>query len=361
MTNIWHNIPINTNDISVVVQGAIVPNLTAACLLSVREHLPGAEIILSTWIGMDVSNLSYDILLLNKDVGTVKYDFIYNNFNNCNRQLYSTQQGLIKVSKKYVLKIRTDTVLENNHFLKYWDKFPARERAFQYFNHRVLVSSVYSRTNSDASGAPLPFHPSDFWFFGKTEDIRDYFSLCPLLSKADMANYQFKYPNKLPYPSPTWRFAPEQFFCISWARKHCPYIKFDDWTDYEDANIKLSHQILFNNFIFLGYEQSGIFCPKHSWTFKNEDKIAGLITYDCFQNKYRELCDGQYIVSIPNLPKINKSEEFKLKIKKHFSLLIYSFSRIYFFIKQCLKWIRSPFSILCYTICLVLTKLGKMK
>ena len=101
MTNIWHNIPINTNDISVVVQGAIVPNLTAACLLSVREHLPGAEIILSTWIGMDVSNLSYDILLLNKDVGTVKYDFIYNNFNNCNRQLYSTQQGLIKVSKKY--------------------------------------------------------------------------------------------------------------------------------------------------------------------------------------------------------------------------------------------------------------------
>ena len=40
---------IKSEDISVVVQGAIVSNLTNNCLKSIRKYLPKAEIILSTW------------------------------------------------------------------------------------------------------------------------------------------------------------------------------------------------------------------------------------------------------------------------------------------------------------------------
>ena len=40
---------IDTNDISVVVQGAIDQINTPKCLRSIRKRLPGAEIILSTW------------------------------------------------------------------------------------------------------------------------------------------------------------------------------------------------------------------------------------------------------------------------------------------------------------------------
>lgn len=38
-----------SNDITVVVQGAIDRKLTPKCLKSIRKHLPDAEIILSTW------------------------------------------------------------------------------------------------------------------------------------------------------------------------------------------------------------------------------------------------------------------------------------------------------------------------
>lgn len=95
---------IDSQDISVVVQGAISKEETPKCLKSIRKFLPNAEIVLSTWEGSDVSFLNglYDILLLNKDPGagyyyktetTVKY-------NNINRQLFSTQKGLKKSNKK---------------------------------------------------------------------------------------------------------------------------------------------------------------------------------------------------------------------------------------------------------------------
>lgn len=46
MTNIIHKI--DSKDISVIIQGAITKE-TDACLRSIRECLPLAEIILSTW------------------------------------------------------------------------------------------------------------------------------------------------------------------------------------------------------------------------------------------------------------------------------------------------------------------------
>ena len=69
-----------TSDISVVVQGAIAgPSKdgkaypTRDCLLSIRRRLPGAEIILSTWKGSDVTGLDYDQLVLNDDPGAVEF------------------------------------------------------------------------------------------------------------------------------------------------------------------------------------------------------------------------------------------------------------------------------------------------
>lgn len=58
MTNV-----VSKHDISVVVQGAIDPHLTPMCLQSIRKHLPGAEIILSTWQNSRVDGLNYDKLV----------------------------------------------------------------------------------------------------------------------------------------------------------------------------------------------------------------------------------------------------------------------------------------------------------
>ena len=57
---------INSNEISVIVQGAIDKTETPKCLKSIRKYLPDAEIILSTWEGSDLNGLDYDVLVINQ-------------------------------------------------------------------------------------------------------------------------------------------------------------------------------------------------------------------------------------------------------------------------------------------------------
>jgi hypothetical protein len=66
---------IDNRDITVVVQGPVqaLPDrdqdegITQLCLRSVRELLPGARIILSTWDQQDLDGLDYDELVINTD------------------------------------------------------------------------------------------------------------------------------------------------------------------------------------------------------------------------------------------------------------------------------------------------------
>ncbi len=338
---------INFKDISVVVQGAINKKLTPKCLKSIRKHLPGAEVILSTWEDTDVNGLDYDVLLLNQDPGGFKHDFaIYNkprSMNNFNRQLISARNGVFKASRKYCLKLRSDLVLNNSNFLKYWGKFNKQNEKFKIFKHRVLCSSIYSREYSCQSGTgfPTPFHPSDFWFFGLTEDLKNYFSASPLQTPEEGGNWKFNYPNRLPYTSMLWRFAPEQFFCVSWVKKYYPTLQFDDWSDWNSANIELSNNILYNNFIFLDYQQSGIYAPKHKWAYENQNIIQGLINFQHFQKQYQQYCDISY------KPEEYK-KDYKSKLKKHFQKLIEPFN--------CIKnWFGEIFSVLYYSLAVVIT------
>ena len=57
-----------SNDISLVVQGAVTP-VTKAVLNSLRAIFPGAELILSTWEGSALDGLSYDKAVLSPDPG----------------------------------------------------------------------------------------------------------------------------------------------------------------------------------------------------------------------------------------------------------------------------------------------------
>lgn len=344
---------ITSNEISVIIQGAIDEKLTPKCLKSIRKYLPEAEIILSTWENSNIKGLEYNELILNKDPGGIKHDYaIYNasrSMNNFNRQLVSTQNGIVKASRKYILKLRTDLELKNADFLNYWDVFNCRNEEYKIFNHRVLCSCLYSREHScqSGSGYPIPFHPSDFWFFGETNDIKKYFLNCPLQTKEEGGNWIFKYPTRVPYNTALWRYAPEQFFCLHWVKQYYPTLKFEDWSDWNSENIELSNNILYNNFIFLGYEQSGIYSKKHSYAESIQNIIQGLITYKKFQARYKEHCDSNYIIK--KTPK-----DYKNKLKKHFEKLCTPLFKIK-------SWIREIFSVIFYSLAVILTslKLGK--
>lgn len=162
---------ISSSDISVVVQGPIhrQENLTRRVLESVRAYLPESEVILSTWKGSDATGLSYDVLLLNDDPGAI------NGNNNVNRQIVSTRNGLEKASRKYAMKLRTDTLLTGTGFLDAFERYPERRDDFKVFEHKVVIPTLYTRNPLRAlfysALSYYFFHPSDIFQFGLKTDL----------------------------------------------------------------------------------------------------------------------------------------------------------------------------------------------
>ena len=332
---------IKSEDISVVVQGAIDEKTTAKCLKSIRKYLPKSEIILSTWKNSKIKGLDYDILVENDDPGAVVQDIIYGGVNNTNRQLVSTKGGIQKASRKYILKIRTDFYLKGNNFLNYWDKFPQTDKQYRYINHRVIVASVYSRETSNVNCAGLPFHPSDFYFFGEADDVKKYFMKTDLMPDSDLANYNYKYPYKKPYLTPTMRYSPEQYLCLSFF-KQFETINFDDWTDWNNENIAQSKNLLYSNFIFLGIKEAEIYSDKHSLALEHEGDISGLIIYKQFVKQYIKRYDPDF--------KENDSITTKAKFNKHCNIVIPPLKKIY-------KWFGEVISVIYYTFKLLIERL----
>lgn len=263
---------IDSKDISVIVQGAIDNINTPKCLISIRKHLPQAEIILSTWKGSNVSGLEYDILVENDDPGSAKMDINNASSYNLNRLLYSTQNGLKLCSRTFVLKLRSDMKLTSNSFLKYFDKFKKREHEYLLARHKILTSSLYTIWAEAGVGKekglfhPTPYHISDWWHFGYKEDIKQFFS-CPLVDIEQFARY-FAYHNKkrnynLEWLNHRlWKFPPEQYLGVSFAQKLFKNLQFNNCLDYDSVNYNQAEKFLINNFITLDYKQSGILLLK---------------------------------------------------------------------------------------------------
>jgi hypothetical protein len=157
-------------DVSVVVQGAINA-LTPAVLASVREHFPGAELILSTWEGSDVAGLDTDVTpILNRDPGPIDSP-TRPNANNVNRMVVSTQAGLAKASRPIAVKLRTDTRLAGPDCLEAFARSTSlvRPRHYRVFTERVVVGQRFTRNPIRSA---FTHHPSDIIQVGLTEDLR---------------------------------------------------------------------------------------------------------------------------------------------------------------------------------------------
>ncbi|MCS7032245.1 MAG: WavE lipopolysaccharide synthesis family protein, partial [Gloeomargarita sp. SKYG116] len=177
---------IKSREISVVVQGPIhhQDNLTKRVLESVREHLPDAELILSTWKGSDVSGLCFDILVENDDPGAFKTGY---SIDNVNRQILSTLNGIKSSRRHYILKIRTDSILTSDKFLSFYFQFPKRNSYYSIFNHRIITLTLFSR---DPSLYCRLFHPSDIAQFGSRADLLMLWDV-PLLDQSKMPKKEF--------------------------------------------------------------------------------------------------------------------------------------------------------------------------
>jgi len=161
-------------DISVVLQGPVhrVPdaraglNLTAECIRSARAALPGCEVIVSTWDGEDATGLDCDTFVTSPDPGPCDYFIPFSQ--NVNRQIVNTLAGLRKATRRFAVKLRSDTVIEFPAFLEYQYRFPNRGAGATLFAEKVVASSMGTL---DFRKVRNFFSLSDFFFFGLTTDL----------------------------------------------------------------------------------------------------------------------------------------------------------------------------------------------
>lgn len=263
----------NSRDISVVVQGPVVHDsskryalpLTFVALRALRQLLPDAQIIVSTWEGSNVRYLdSYDELVLSKDPGTQGAG--PNRVpSNINRQLVSTRAGLEKAIRPYVLKIRSDMVLQNVDFIRNFEEAPLPSIPYGVFSRKIVCNNLSSRNpHIECPGAFL-FHPADHAHFGLAEDIRKLWS-AQLQTDVDASWFEHH-----PRPDPVRqlevsRFTPEQHLLRGALLEtgRCPEIEqFADYATRDPHLLELSEGILGSNFFFVPDGVFSLYFPKY--------------------------------------------------------------------------------------------------
>lgn len=273
-------------EIAVVIQGGVSDKYTLEVLQSIKKHLPGSFIILSTWEGtkeikgvdLQINNTDPGATILNKE----------GQLNNINRQIVSTINGLkeaIRLGYNYALKIRTDTKLTSCNFKQYFGKFDFRWNQFKLFEERIVICNKYVRPS-----IIFPFHISDWALFGKSTDLFNLFDIPP---EPSLYTDWFRH-NPLTAEHKTHifkdfrhRYCAEQYIWTKCLSKKFN-IKFEHMFDFSNDNTTISDLALSNNFVVLSDNQFGIKYLKHK---TNSDFC---IDFQDWLNLYSMKSDDEY-------------------------------------------------------------------
>jgi len=259
---------VKTSDITIVFQGAFKPYIPrdgmpfSEILKRTRKTLPGAPILLSAWEGSDViAGMAIDDFVLSKDPGSLApLKLIDNKANNINRQIVSTRAGMDAVRTPYAVKLRTDCFLEHAGFIDYLEAQLKRDR----YDKRIVTGAFFTL---DASiFERIPYHVSDWFQFGQTEVLRDYWS-APLMSQQAGRYYENR-----PHAEGSniferrfrAEFAVEQHICMHYARRlgyACPaYLN-----DISAPVLRDYDRFLTRETLILDPWQAGLVFPKYQW------------------------------------------------------------------------------------------------
>jgi hypothetical protein len=224
---------IQGRDISVVVQGPIVgrrgdaavPQSTRDAIESARRVWPGCELILSTWKGAAIEGLDYDELVLNDDPGAVPLNDTTHRhlYNNLNRQIVSTRNGLARATRPYAIKLRSDTLLLEPLDFSVLDR-GERLPEFRLLEKPVIALHLVTR---HPLRRPVLFHLSDLFHAGLREDVVRLWSL-PLAEEPSFSRALD--PNRMPAVTPfpetdyLMRCAPEQYLAEQLTRRRFPQL-----------------------------------------------------------------------------------------------------------------------------------------
>lgn len=301
---------INPNDITFVIQGPlgttidkkvhlvdgkstqarVIPEkVIERAISNIRLLYPGAKILLSTWEGQDASDLDYDALHFSKDPGPNITRYERDDepaYENMNRQIVSTINGLRQVKTKYAVKLRSDNILHSDKMLELYDYFPKRSEKFRFTKDRILSSNMWAQEY--AGGFPMPYFVSDFFHFGRTEDLIDLWSV-DLESDYTVRSSLSGHRQYSEYPWP--RICVEQKLFSSFLKKHTN-IDFRHKHDIFRGNKTLSDHCIANNLIIVEAELLGLEVLER--TKQENDHSGRFYSHLRWQQLYQRHCDSEF-------------------------------------------------------------------
>lgn len=283
-------------DISVVVQGPVIrtggagnpAGGTVSTLQSVRHHLPGARLILSTWKDADLKGLDFDELVQPEDPGGVleKQGIRYN----MNRQIVGVMAGLQRVTTRYAAKLRTDCELTGSGFIACHGRHGRRNSEYRVFRERLVCSDLYFRT-PDKEPHALLFHPSDIFQYGLTEDLKTLWEI----RLAQPGEVLFESASDLPrdyrdlWRKPLFRFVEEQY---AWVRclEKCGFpIPLRCSWEFSPTLMRASELSIINNFVPVAPDELGLRLPARL----HSNSAWAIYTYRDFINLEAMYCDPE--------------------------------------------------------------------
>jgi hypothetical protein len=289
-------------DITVVLQGSIATDkgILPSCdyivevVRSIKEHLAGAQIILSTWEGQDVpSSLKIDKIIFNKDPGSwPRGEDPCGKQNNVNRQIVSTINGLRCVVTPFSLKLRTDFILSGRGFVDIFDKYNAYENKYKVVNKRVVVC-MFGTRKPRAKHYNLPFHVADFSTFGLTEDLVNLYDIS-IVTKDEFDYFIMnKHINRESFA--VNKYNAEQSIIINFLKKNGRKVSCEYCTHVNDEIEHESNHFLVNNFVPLPFSGYGIRSLKQNLLpGYNLFKYTDYYTPYEWETMYRKYCDSSY-------------------------------------------------------------------
>jgi hypothetical protein len=263
---------LRANDVSVVLAGPAREHLTTA-VDAVRRILPEAELILSTWRA-SAPDVDVDVLVENDDPGTLGL--------NTNRMFRSARQGVLRATRPYVLKLRTDAVLTGTGFLDWFGIAFPRNNAYRVFSERLLTLTIATRPSHRMPG--YLFHPSDCVHFGRRADVRRMWSV-PEIDETENSTLRGISSTKRTGP----QFWNEQALWLSVLRTSGYKVNYSHWGSAVTPDvITASQQSIVNNFTVLEPWQFGVELPK----LKQMVQLSSLDTYMSFA-EWRQTVSAQ--------------------------------------------------------------------
>jgi len=154
-------------NLSIIFQGPIILDFTLKAIKTTREVFPESEIILSTYNGPDLSDFFdyVDQLVTIDDPGfdyEIFEDLDYTSRTNTMRMISTSLKGIQKSTKKYIIRLRSDTILLNREIL---NLFTSLSSQGEIFDNKIMVSKIMDESYLDE------FFIGDWFQMGLRNDL----------------------------------------------------------------------------------------------------------------------------------------------------------------------------------------------